>query len=41
MIELFEQDILLNDRQSSKGNQLSGKVRMAFGVRQITQAMRA
>ena len=22
MIELFEQDILLNDRQSSKGNQL-------------------
>ncbi len=41
MIELFEQDILLNDRQSSKGNQLKWQSQNGICIRQITQAMRA
>lgn len=34
MVELFEQNIRTNTRQSSKGNQLNGKTK-AYGIKLI------
>lgn len=39
MVELFEQNIRTKDRQSSKGNQLNGRI-TEFGIKLITQGMR-